>query len=102
MPLASSCTGTLWDNNWEHTLRRVLLSFVEEETMRFKTEQCDRLFDALSACNCTTVQQAHALTCDSPVLQNLPEDLKCRFIALIAAAAQGWSFIDACAAYSGA
>jgi hypothetical protein len=89
MQAQSSCASTLWDNNWDLPLRRILLSFVTEEQLWYRRVQCDLLFDTLSVSNCTTLPQALALTSDSPMLQSLPEDLKCRFLAAVAAAAQG-------------
>eukprot|EP00953_Heterococcus_sp_UTEX-ZZ885_P026556 14332-Heterococcus_DN1.PRE.2 len=53
--------------------------------------QCDLLFNALAVGNCITMQQAQTPTSDSPNLQSLHEDLKCRFLAAVAAAAQGQS-----------
>jgi hypothetical protein len=89
MQAQSSCTRTLWDNCWELPLRRILLSFVIEDQLRFHREQCDLLFEALSADHCTTMQQAQALKSNSAILQSLPEDLKGRFLSSVAAAAQG-------------
>jgi hypothetical protein len=89
MQAQSSCTGTLWDNSWDLPRRRILLSFVTEDQLWYRRVQCDLLVDALSAGDCTTLHQAHALTSESPMLQSLPEDLKGRFLSSIAAAAQG-------------
>lgn len=74
-------------------LRRIVLSFVADDQLFYGRVQCDLLFDALSAGNCTTMQQVKALTSDCPMLQNLPEELKGQFLTAVAAAAQGETFI---------
>jgi hypothetical protein len=75
-------TFTIWDDDWDPFLRRILVSFSPLRSGHEGERDRDRLAEALNAANCRTIQAAKSL--DSSALGNVPQEIRESFLKAIA------------------
>jgi hypothetical protein len=80
--ISCTCTYTIWDDDWDPFLRRILISFSPYGSGFPEERDRDRLAEALNAADCRTIQAAKSL--DSNALNSLPQELRQSFLQKIA------------------